>query len=102
AGSSSSLDGAIDLEAELAKLRSPEARKFALTAAHAVANVDGQCSAEEYALLRRIHAALAIDAAPDIEVVGREWAAKMGDAREEIARATTEFLHEVARLGDGS
>jgi len=101
-GESAPSDAHIDLEAELAKLHSSEARARVLSAAHAIAAVDGRCSPEEYAVLQRIHAALGGDAVPDIEVASREWASRMGDARDGIDRATSEFLHAVASLGDAS
>jgi len=93
--------GAIDLDAELARLRSPEARQRVLDAAHAMANVDGRCSPEEYAVLERIHAALGAGK-PGIEVAEREWASRMKGARQGIDQATAEFLHAVAALGESS
>jgi tellurite resistance protein len=95
-------DGPIDLEAELARLVSPEARERVVSAAHAMANVDGRCSPQEHAVLQRIHAVLGGDGTPDLPVAQREWASRMGTARQGIDRATAEFLRAVASLGDAS
>jgi tellurite resistance protein len=89
----------LDVDAELARLRSPDARQLVVRAAHAMANVDGVCAPQELALLRKIHAAFG-EAAPDLEMAEQQWASRMSDAREGLARATSTFLRAVASLGD--
>jgi tellurite resistance protein len=94
------VDRTVDLEAELVRVRSPEARELLVTAAHAMANIDGRCTPEEYAILARIHEVVWYDGMPDIEAAEREWATRMSDVRDIMSRATAQFLHAVAALGD--
>jgi tellurite resistance protein len=98
-GLSGPSDATLDVDAELARVRSPEARELLVRAAHAMANVDGTCAPEELALLRKIHAAFGA-AAPPVEVAEQQWASRMVDARESLARATAQFLRAVSSLGD--
>lgn len=56
------LEGAIDLDAELKKLSSAEAREHTYAAAAALAKADGACSAEEQRVLDKIKESLQIPA----------------------------------------
>lgn len=56
----SMLDAAIDLDAELARLATDEARTEAYRSAYGLAYADGDCSPEEAALLERIRGALGV------------------------------------------
>lgn len=90
----------VDLDAELAKIRSAEARERVANAAHAIASIDGRCSPREHAVLERIHAAFGRGGEPEIALAEEEWGSRMAGARAAIDRATAEFLHAVAALGD--
>jgi uncharacterized protein (DUF697 family)/tellurite resistance protein len=57
------LDATIDFETELAQLQTPEAKSEAYKSAYAMAHADGDCSAEEQALLDRMR--IALDIAPE-------------------------------------
>ena len=89
---------AIDVDAELRSILTPPARDLTVRAALAIAAVDGVCTPEEHALLERIDAAFGRKSSREI-LVGSEqqWLARMGDAREALARATDDFLHALAR-----
>jgi uncharacterized protein (DUF697 family)/tellurite resistance protein len=56
------LEETIDVDAELAKIQSVDARKEAYRSAYAMANADSVCSKEEQAILDRMKDALAISA----------------------------------------
>lgn len=89
----------VDVDAELAKLKSEDVRRLTYRAAHSMANVDGHCSPAELALLVRIHDAFGIGGKPDIEVAETAAAAQMRRVRSELQQVSDEFLHEVASKG---
>ncbi len=91
---------AIDVDAELRSILSPPARDLTVRAALAIAAVDGICTPEEHSLLERIDAAFGRKSSRETLIGNeRQWLARMGDAREALARATDDFLHALARSG---
>lgn len=93
--------GEIDLDAELAKIKSNAARRLTLKAALALASVDGETSAVEHAILQRIHAALGDKAVLELRVIEDAAASRMKDVREALSRCSDDFMHALARATHG-
>jgi tellurite resistance protein len=92
--------GAIDVDAELARLTSPDARRLTMRAALAIALVDGKCTPEERRLLEQLNAALggALEIGGEVEA----WTARMAELRSAVEEATDGFLHAVTRASKGA
>lgn len=89
--------GDIDLEAELAKVRSAEARRLTLKAALAVASVDGQTTPAEHRVLERVFAALGDAGTLALRVVEPAALQHTSDIRRELDACSDAFMHAVAR-----
>jgi hypothetical protein len=63
-----------------------------------MASVDGRCSDEERALLRRLGRAFGID---DVEPAVTEWLSTLEPARDALEAIERDFLHELAKSRDG-
>lgn len=90
----------VDIDGELAKLKSAESKAFTFRVAVALANVDGKCTSPEHALLDKIRLALAPSSPLPLEVVEKLEGAVMKRARAEIDKATDAFLEDIAKRGE--
>lgn len=87
----------IDVDREARRIRSEAARRATFEAAVALANVDGQCSSEEYALLEHLQRALELETSLDIEVLEDKWSDRLRPRRAELEEADVDFLHHIER-----
>jgi tellurite resistance protein len=90
------IEGQVDVAKEAAKLRSPEVRRATFEAALALASVDGQCTAEEHALLTQLRTALQITDCPSIEVAESAWLERMKTPLADLSDLEVQFLRAVA------
>lgn len=90
----------VDLDAELAKLESPDARRLTLRAAVSLADLDGRCTPEELEILVRIHAAMGDGGELTLKAVAQGQAAQTARLRAGLEQATASFLHKVASHGE--
>lgn len=90
----------VNVEEQLAKVTSAEAKEFVFRCAVALASVDGKCTATEHALLSKMRDALAPGETVPLEVMEADWAARMKTARGAMDRATDAFMDAIgARSG---
>lgn len=101
AGAPHALDGAVDVAREARRIRSPEARRTTFDAAVALAAVDGECSPEEHALLLQLRDLLQVDAAIDLAAAERRSAERVARVRDDLDRATIDFLGRIRRAESG-
>ncbi len=93
--------GDVDLDAELSKIKSRDARRLTLKAAIAIASVDGLTTPREHAMLQRIHAALGDEAVLELQVIEADAADRMAGIRRELDASSDAFMHAVARAHRG-
>ena len=89
----------VNLEAELAKLKSLSSRERTLRAAIVIAYLDGHCTPGDRVLLTRIHAKLASSSELSLAELHAETRAEMEEVREVLEEATIAFLHEIGQRG---
>jgi tellurite resistance protein len=89
---------AVDLEAEIAAVRSPGARRTTFEAAVALAELDGKCTPEEHRLLERLQRAFALDTDLELGADEAKWSSTLREPRKRLATAESEFLRTVADL----
>lgn len=87
----------VDIEREVAVLRSEEARGTTFDAAVALADIDGRCTPGEHEVLERIRRALGVTDAPGLVRAEREWAERLAVPRAELNQADAAFLKSLAR-----
>ena len=87
---------AIDVEAELARLRSPRLKALTLRAAFAIACLDDEQSPEGRRILDKVCAALDPKAG-DPTTEAATWVPRMRAVRGSFERATDEFIRAVGR-----
>lgn len=86
----------LDLEAEIERVRSEDARRTTFAAAVAIANVDGECNGDEHVVLDRIRAAFHTVEPQELALAEAEWRARLRLSRAELADADAEFLRRIA------
>ncbi len=89
----------VDVEGELAKIRSTDGKARTLHAAIAVADIDGHCTKNERALLELIFARLGGVGPVSLREMHAETRARVDEVRERLEEATIAFLHAVGSKG---
>jgi tellurite resistance protein len=87
--------GDIDPSLELSKIVSDGARALTYRAALAVANIDGKCSAEERAILKRLHDAFGMK--DELSVAEADSMDEVRRSLREVGVATDEFMRAIGR-----
>jgi tellurite resistance protein len=90
--------GDVDVEAEARRIATPDGRRATMDAAVAMATVDGHCSDDERALLKRIGRAFGIE---NVDPAISKWLDTLGPARDELETVERDFLHALAKSNDG-
>lgn len=85
-----------DLEAEIERIGTEDARQTTYAAAVAIASVDGECNADEDVVLERIRTAFHAVGQQELARDEAEWRARLRPSRAELADAEVEFLHRIA------
>lgn len=86
----------LDLEAEIERVRSEDARRRTFAAAVAIASVDGECNGDEHVVLARIRAAFNALGPKELAADEAEWRARVRISRSELADADAAFLRRIA------
>jgi len=94
-GAMTTAEGPIDLDRELKRLASEDAKRLTMRAALAIAAIDGKCTADEHRLLVKLDAALG--GGLNLAKAEADWIARMAETRKAVAAVTDGFLHEVGR-----
>jgi tellurite resistance protein len=94
-GARADAEGPIDLDRELLRLSSEDAKRLTMRAALAIAAIDGKCTADEHRLLAKVDAA--IGGGLDLAEAEAEWTARMAETRRAVAAETDDFLRAVGR-----
>jgi tellurite resistance protein len=85
----------VDLDAEVERIRSEEARRATFEAAFAMASVDGECNADERRVLDRIQTAFDAAGERDLLRVEDEWRDRLRSSIAELADADKNFLRRI-------
>lgn len=88
----------IDLEAECAKIKTDKAKRLTMSAALVIADIDEERTAEETALIARIHSALGLTGEAESAMLQMAHRARMGLLTMKLAEAQSEFFRELTAL----
>lgn len=99
-GGDEAMPALLDVPAEVARIRSPAARRATFDAAVALATVDGRCSPEEHQLLEQLRVAFGIEDAPSVDSSEAAWREELREPLQRLAAEEVDFLHAIAKERD--
>ena len=88
----------VDVDAECKKITSDKAKRLTISAAMVIADIDESRSAEETALLQRIHAALGFSGEAEGALLKTAHRARMGLLTMKLTEAQAEIFRQLAQL----